>query len=42
MNSLLRFSAVVADGQFYTDERTVLMQKHMAVAVNGKIVLDPH
>jgi hypothetical protein len=30
------------DGQFYTDERTVLMQKHMAVAVNGKIVLDQH
>jgi len=30
------------DGQFYTDERTVLMQKHMAVAVNGKLVLDLH
>jgi hypothetical protein len=29
-----------ADGEFYTDERTVLMQKHMAVAVNGKLVLD--
>ncbi len=30
------------DGQFFPDERTVLMEKHMAVAVNGKIVLAPH
>jgi hypothetical protein len=30
------------DGQFYTDERTVLMQKQMAVAVNGKLVLNQH
>lgn len=30
------------DGQFFTDERTVLMQKHLPVAVNGKLVLDEH
>jgi hypothetical protein len=28
------------DGMFFTDERTVLMQKSMAVAVNGKLTLD--
>ncbi len=26
-------------GEFYTDERTVLMQEHMAVAVNSRLVL---